>query len=51
METAGPGVDLVQAYALPLPSIVIGEILGIAESEHRDFHRVCAGIIDFSLSA
>ena len=49
VEEAGPGVDLFEAYALPLPSIVIGEILGIASSEHRSFHRMCAGVVDFSL--
>ncbi|MEU1618830.1 cytochrome P450 [Streptomyces sp. NPDC005722] len=49
VEEAGPGVDLFEAYALPLPSIVIGEILGIPGSEHRDFNRLCAGIVDFSL--
>ncbi|MFJ9558889.1 cytochrome P450 [Streptomyces fuscichromogenes] len=49
VEEAGPGVDLLQAYALPLPSIVIGEILGIPGAEHREFDRMCAGIVDLSL--
>jgi cytochrome P450 len=49
VEEAGPGVDLFKAYALPLPSIVIGEILGIPSAEHRDFDRMCAGIVDLSL--
>lgn len=49
VEEAGPGVDLFKAYALPLPSIVIGEILGIPSAEHRDFDRLCAGIVNLSL--
>ncbi|MET8877006.1 cytochrome P450 [Nocardia sp. NPDC004604] len=34
---AGPGVDLVQAFAFPLPVIVISEILGVP---HQDRHRL-----------
>ncbi|MEU0038906.1 cytochrome P450 [Streptomyces sp. NPDC006333] len=49
VEEAGPGVDLFKAYALPLPSIVIGEILGIPSAEHRDFNQMCAGIVNLSL--
>ncbi|MEV0072072.1 MULTISPECIES: cytochrome P450 [unclassified Amycolatopsis] len=38
---AGPKpVDLVQAFALPLPSLVICELLGVPYSDRAFFHRV-----------
>ncbi|WP_246281562.1 cytochrome P450 [Fodinicola acaciae] len=34
---AGPPVDLVQAFALPLPSLVICELLGVPYADHDRF--------------
>jgi cytochrome P450 len=40
MQESGPEVDLVQAYALPIPSLVICELLGVPYSDRADFqHR------------
>jgi cytochrome P450 len=37
MAAAGPPVDLVSAYALPLPSVVICELLGVPYKDHEFF--------------
>ncbi|WP_030903915.1 cytochrome P450 [Streptomyces sp. NRRL F-5126] len=37
MEAAGPPVDLVTSFALPLPSLVIAEILGVPRTDHHLF--------------
>ncbi|KPI22214.1 cytochrome P450 [Actinobacteria bacterium OK074] len=37
MEAAGPPADLVNAFALPLPSIVICDLLGIPYADHDFF--------------
>ncbi|MGW2353212.1 cytochrome P450 [Actinacidiphila glaucinigra] len=50
MEEAGPGVDLVEAYAVSVPSIVIGELLGVPSSMHREFHSISAGVVNFTNS-
>ncbi|MBY8879940.1 cytochrome P450 [Actinacidiphila acidipaludis] len=50
MEAAGPGVDLVAAYAVAVPSIVIGELLGVPASMHQDFHSLSAGVVNFASS-
>ena len=43
---AGPKpVDLVQAFALPLPSRIICELLGVPYADHEFFHRLSAKII------
>jgi cytochrome P450 len=39
MEAAGPPVDLVQAFALPIPSMVICELLGVPYSDRERFQR------------
>jgi cytochrome P450 len=39
MERAGPGVDLVEAFALPLPSQVICELLGVPYRDRAEFQR------------
>ncbi|WP_030191503.1 cytochrome P450 [Streptomyces violaceorubidus] len=45
MEAAGPATDLVKAFALPLPSLVIGELLGVPEQDQALFQRVSATMI------
>ncbi|KNB51075.1 cytochrome P450 [Streptomyces caatingaensis] len=39
MLAAGPGADLVAAYALPLPSMVICALLGVPYADHEFFER------------
>jgi cytochrome P450 len=38
MERAGPPVELVQAFALPIPSLVICELLGVDIRTHTRAH-------------
>ncbi|MFE9610971.1 cytochrome P450 [Streptomyces sp. NPDC006012] len=45
MEAAGPPADLVEVFALPLPSMVIGELLGVPERDQALFQRVSATMI------
>ena len=40
METEGPSADLVESFALPIPSLVICEILGMPYADHPEFHRL-----------
>ncbi|MFF4755761.1 cytochrome P450 [Streptomyces sp. NPDC002514] len=46
MEKAGPPADLVSAFALPLPSLVICELLGVPYEDHEFFQRASAVMID-----
>jgi cytochrome P450 len=39
MEQAGPPTDLVAAFALPIPSLVICELLGVPYADRADFQR------------
>ncbi|MCF1592602.1 cytochrome P450 [Streptomyces muensis] len=39
MEQAGPPVDLVDAFALPIPSLVICELLGVPYGDHERFQH------------
>src|SRR5262249_14810731 len=39
MAAAGPPVDLVTAFALPIPSLVICELLGVPYEDHRFFQE------------
>nr|4OQR_A Chain A, Cyp105as1 [Amycolatopsis orientalis] len=39
MAKAGPPVDLVQAFALPVPSLVICELLGVSYADHAFFQE------------
>jgi cytochrome P450 len=49
METAGPPADLVESFALTIPSLVICELLGVPYEDRADFQRRSARQLDFSV--
>jgi cytochrome P450 len=49
MEKAGPPADLVASFALPIPSLVICELLGVPYDDRGDFQRRTARQLDLSL--
>jgi cytochrome P450 len=49
MQSAGPPADLVACFALPIPSLVICELLGVPYSDRRDFQRRTARQLDLSI--
>jgi len=49
METAGPPADLVAGFALPIPSLVICELLGVPYDDRDDFQRRSARQLDLSI--
>lgn len=49
MAAAGPPADLVSAFALPIPSLVICELLGVPYADRDDFQRRAAIQLDFAL--
>ena len=49
MENAGPPADLVTAFALPIPSLVICELLGVPYDDRADFQRRSARQLDLSI--
>ncbi|MFJ9778866.1 cytochrome P450 [Amycolatopsis sp. NPDC101161] len=46
MEASGPGADLVPAYALPIPSLVICDLLGVPYADRADFQHRSAVLLD-----
>jgi len=49
MEKAGPPTDLVASFALPIPSLVICELLGVPYDDRDDFQRRSARQLDLSI--
>ena len=49
MEAAGPPVDLVANFALPIPSLVICELLGVPYEDRADFQTRSGRQLDLSL--
>ncbi|HYZ69073.1 MAG TPA: cytochrome P450 [Mycobacterium sp.] len=49
MEKSGPPVDLVSNFALPIPSLVICELLGVPYDDRDDFQRRSARQLDLSI--
>jgi cytochrome P450 len=49
MEKAGPPADLVESFALPIPSLVICELLGVPYEDREDFQRRSARQLDFAV--
>ncbi|MEV7086450.1 cytochrome P450 [Streptomyces sp. NPDC093085] len=45
MEAAGPPADLVSAFALPMPSLVISELLGVPHRDHALFQRAARTLV------
>lgn len=46
MVAAGPPADLMQAFALPVPSLVICELLGVPYEDRADFQRRSSRLVD-----
>jgi cytochrome P450 len=49
MEKAGPPSDLVADFALPIPSLVICELLGVPYADRADFQARTSRLLDISL--
>ncbi|MBF8184372.1 cytochrome P450 [Nonomuraea sp. K274] len=49
MERTGSPVDLVSAFALPIPSLVICELLGVPYADRDDFQRRTGKLLNISL--
>ena len=49
MEKAGPSTDLVAHFALPIPSLVICELLGVPYADRADFQHRTTRQLDLSL--
>lgn len=49
MAAAGPPVDLISEFALPVPSLVICELLGVPIEDRPDFEARSARQLDLSL--
>ncbi|MCA2223571.1 cytochrome P450 [Nonomuraea aurantiaca] len=50
MERHGPPVDLVTAYAQPIPALMICELLGIPHADRESFQRHAAAVNDQDLA-
>ncbi|MGH8904970.1 MAG: cytochrome P450 [Egibacteraceae bacterium] len=51
MARTGPPVDLVQAFALPIPSLVICELLGVPYADREEFQHRTAVLFNLSSTA
>ncbi|CAA0108543.1 Cytochrome P450 FAS1 [Mycolicibacterium vanbaalenii] len=49
MAAAGPPADLVEHFALPIPSLVICELLGVPYADRDDFQQRSARQLDLSV--
>jgi cytochrome P450 len=49
MAQAGPPADLVADFALPIPSLVICELLGVPYADRESFQRRTGKLLDLSL--
>ncbi|GFG52838.1 cytochrome P450 [Mycolicibacterium agri] len=49
MKNAGAPIDLVENFALPIPSLVICELLGVPYDDRKDFQRRSVRQLDFSV--
>src|SRR5262249_35544084 len=44
-------VDLINRYALPIPTTIIAELIGVPASDRHRFHRWSSAIVSITLSA
>lgn len=44
-------VDLIERYALPIPTTIIAELIGVPNSDRHRFHRWSSAIVSITLSA
>ncbi|MDP9867134.1 MULTISPECIES: cytochrome P450 [Streptosporangium] len=51
MEGSAQPVDLVQSFALPIPSLVICELLGVPYADREQFQRDSAALLNLDSSA
>ncbi len=49
LESTGPPADLVSSFALPIPSLVICELLGVPYEDREDFQQRSTRQLDLSL--
>lgn len=49
--TARQNVDLIEGYALPIPTTIIAELIGVPTSDRHRFHRWSSAIVSITLSA
>jgi cytochrome P450 len=49
MQKTGPPVDLVSTFALPIPSLVICELIGVPYEDRDDFQQRSARQLDLSI--
>jgi len=49
MRRAGPPADLVEAFALPLPSLVIADLLGVPYEDHGFFQECARQRVDLTV--
>ncbi|WP_343952495.1 cytochrome P450 [Nonomuraea longicatena] len=49
LERAGKPADLVEHFALPVPSLVICELLGVPHGDRAEFHERSVRLLDISL--
>ena len=48
MERGGRPADLVRAFTLPIPSLVVSELLGLSEAEQGELQKLSGARFDFS---
>jgi len=49
MHKAGPGVDLIETFALPIPSLVICDLLGVPPHHRNDFQDWAQTVLNLDL--
>ena len=49
--TSNQRVDLIERYALPIPTTIIAELIGVPANDRHRFHRWSSAIVSITLSA
>ena len=49
MQQVGPGVDLIETFALPIPSLVICDLLGVSAHDRHDFQAWTQTVLNMDL--